>query len=201
MTRQKTLATSLFSCVLSVLVLVAPLQAASTFKVLYTFGALPDEQVPSAGPGVVLDAAGNLYGTTIEGGTGPGCGANAGCGTLFKLTPNQDGSWTESILFEFLGDSATGAFPGGLTFDSSGNLYGTTGTGRPCDDLGCGTVFKLTPNQDGSWTHATLFDFPGLTDGTFPTYGLTLMLPATSMGRPRKAVRKIAGQFISCRPI
>ena len=170
MTRQKIVIASLFFCVLSVLVLVTPLQAASTYKVLYTFGALPDGQVPS---GVVLDSAGNLYGTTVEGGTGPGCGANSGCGTLYKLTPNGDGSWTESILFNFLGDSATGAFPGGLTFDSSGNLYGTTGTGGPCDDLGCGTVFKFTPNSDGSWTHTTLFDFPGLADGTFPTYGLT----------------------------
>ena len=170
MTRQKTVAASLFFCVLSVLVLVAPLQAASTYKVLYTFGALPDGQVPS---GVVLDSAGNLYGTTVEGGTGPGCGVDSGCGTFFKLTPNQDGTWTESILFEFLGDSTTGAFPGGLIFDSSGNLYGTTGTGGPCDDSGCGTVFKLTPNSDGSWTHATLFDFPGPADGTFPNYGLT----------------------------
>lgn len=173
MTRRKTVAPSLFFCVLSVLVLVAPLPAASTYKVLYTFGALPDGNVPSGGTGLVLDSAGNLYGTTLEGGTGPGCGTDSGCGTLFKLTPNQDGSWTESILFEFLGDSATGAFPGGLTFDSAGNLYGTTGTGGPCDDLGCGTVFKMTPNPDGSWTHSTLFDFPGLTDGTFPTYGLT----------------------------
>ena len=173
MTRQRTVAASLFFCVLSVLFFVIPSLAASTYKVLYTFGALPDGNVPSGGPGLALDSAGNLYGTTLEGGTGPGCGTNSGCGTLFKLTPNQDGSWTESILFEFLGDSATGAFPGGLTFDSSGNLYGTTGTGGPCDDLGCGTVFKMTPNPDGSWTHTTLFDFPGLADGTFPTYGLT----------------------------
>jgi uncharacterized repeat protein (TIGR03803 family) len=173
MTRRKTVAPSLFFCVLSVLVLVAPLPAASTYKVLYTFGALPDGNVPSGGTGLVLDSAGNLYGTTLEGGTGPGCGTDSGCGTLFKLTPKPDGSWTESILFEFLGDSATGACPGGLTFDAAGNLYGTTGTGGPCDDLGCGTVFKMTPNPDGSWTHSTLFDFPGLTDGTFPTYGLT----------------------------
>jgi hypothetical protein len=115
MTRQKTVAASLFCCVLSVLVLVAPSRAASTCKVLYTFGALPDGNVPALGPGLVIDSAGDLYGTTVEGGTGPGCGTNSGCGTLFKLTPNPDGSWTESILFNFLGDSATGAFPGGLT--------------------------------------------------------------------------------------
>jgi uncharacterized repeat protein (TIGR03803 family) len=153
------------------LILAEPLGAASTYKVLYTFGALPDAEIPT--PGLVLDSAGNLYGTTQEGGTGTGCGANAGCGTVFKLTPNQDGSWTETILFNFLGDSATGAFPGGLSFDSAGNLYGTTATGGPCDDLGCGSVFKLTPNSDGSWTHTVLFEFPGLFDGTFPTYGLT----------------------------
>jgi hypothetical protein len=94
MTRQKTVAASLFCCLLSVLVLVAPSQAAGTYKVLYTFGALPDGNVPSGGPGLVLDSTGNLYGTTIEGGTGPSCGTNSGCGTLFKLTPNQDGIWT-----------------------------------------------------------------------------------------------------------
>jgi len=173
MTRPKTLVASICFCLLSALALVAPLQAASTYKVLYTFGRLPDGGVPPSGPGLVLDSSGNLYGTTVQGGTGLGCGANSGCGTVFKLSPNQDGSWTETILFNFLGDSATGAFPGGLTFDASGNLYGTTGTGGPCDDLGCGTVFKLTPNQDGTWTHTVLFDFPGLGDGTYPTYGLT----------------------------
>jgi len=173
MSHQKTAAAAVCFCVLSALVLVTPLHAANTYKVLYTFGTLPDGSVPSAGPGLVLDSLGNLYGTTIEGGSGPGCGTNSGCGTVFKLTHNPDGSWTESILFTFLGDSATGAFPGGLTFDAAGNLYGTTGTGGPCDDLGCGTVFKLTPNPDGTWTHTVLFDFPGLTDGTFPTYGLT----------------------------
>src|ERR1700678_2136670 len=164
MTRQKTVAASLFFCVLSVLVLVAPLQAASTYKVLYTFGALPDGQVPS---GVVLDSAGKLYGTTVEGGTGPGCGVDSGCGTFFKLTPNQDGTWTESILFEFLGDSTPATFPGAVIFDSSGKWYGTTGTGGPCDDSGCGRVSNLTPSSAGSWTPAPLFDFPAPADGTF----------------------------------
>jgi uncharacterized repeat protein (TIGR03803 family) len=165
MTSQKTVAASIYVCLLSALVLVAPLQAVSTYKVVYTFGVLPDGGLPTAG--LVLDSSGNLYGTTSEGGTGLGCGANSGCGTAFKLSPNQDGSRTESILFNFLGDSETGAFPGGLIFDASGNLYGTTGTGGPCDDLGCGTVFKLTPNQDGTWTHTVLFDFPGLADAPF----------------------------------
>ncbi len=78
MSRQKIVAASFCFCVLALLILVTPLHASSTYKVLYTFGALPDGNVPSGGPGLAMDSAGNLYGTTIEGGTGPGCGTNSG---------------------------------------------------------------------------------------------------------------------------
>ena len=61
-------------------------------------------------------------------------------GLVFKLTPNPDGSWTESVLYSFAGDP-DGAFPGaGLIFDSTGSLYGTTAGGG----TGHGTAFKLT---------------------------------------------------------
>ena len=72
--------------------------------------------VPYAG--VVLDASGNLYGTTEAGGPN-------GSGTVYKLTPNGSG-WTESLIYDFPNFN-DGALPyGGLIFDRFGNLYGTT---------------------------------------------------------------------------
>ena len=84
--------------------------------------------------GLVMDAQGNLYGTTISGG-----GISGAAGTVFELTPSGG---TETILHTF-GGSGDGAFPwGGLVFDRSGNLYGTTFAGGA---NGYGTVFKVTP--------------------------------------------------------
>jgi len=117
--------------------------------VLYSFKGGDDGAVPYAG--LVMDALGNLYGTTNQGGSGPCTGANAvliGCGTVFKL----DTSGNETVLHSFTGGSG-GAFPrndGRLVMDAAGNLYGTTAQGGsgPCGNLGglggCGTVFKLT---------------------------------------------------------
>ena len=103
--------------------------------------------------GVIFDQAGNLYGTTGNGGA-------YNHGTVFKLTPNSDGSWTESVLYSF--NSGDGFGPeAGLIFDQAGNLYGTTGYGGTYEH---GTVFKLTPNSDGSWTESVLYSFCSLTN-------------------------------------
>jgi len=89
-------------------------------------------------------------------------------GLVFKLTPNPDGSWTESVLYSFAGDP-DGAFPGaGLIFDSTGSLYGTTAGGG----TGHGTAFKLTANPDASWTESVLYRFTGGKDGYAPVAGL-----------------------------
>ena len=108
--------------------------------------------------GVIFDEAGNLYGTTWDGG-GTGCSEfNQGCGVVFKLAPNPDGTWTESVLYRFTG-GADGANPsGGVIFDAAGNLYGTTtfGAGSGCGTGYCGLVFELKPNPDGSWTESVL---------------------------------------------
>lgn len=113
--------------------------------VLHSFGGR-DGALPYAG--VILDKAGNLYGTTSEGGA-TDCQDGVGCGIAFKLSP--DGTETVLHVFEAGTD---GAFPyAGLTADEDGNLYGTTlfgGGGAACDEYGCGTVFKLAP--DGSET-------------------------------------------------
>src|SRR6202041_1100539 len=79
--------------------------------------------------GLIFDAQGNLYGTTLYGGTGP---IGQPGGTVFELTPAVGGGWTESLLYSFNGSagSTDGIGPsGGLIFDGQGNLYGTTGGG------------------------------------------------------------------------
>jgi uncharacterized repeat protein (TIGR03803 family) len=112
--------------------------------VLYSFLNAPDGANPWAG--LVLDAQGNLYGTTLGGGDAA-CGAPFGCGTVFKL----DATGQETVLYSFTGGT-DGAFPyAGLVLDAQGNLYGTTSSGglNSCKDgsgeVGCGVVFKVTP--------------------------------------------------------
>ena len=96
---------------------------------------------------LVMDTAGNLYGTTY-GDPSNGCEGNEGCGTVFKLSPNQDGTWSNTFLHQFTG-GADGANPiSDVVFDASGNLYGTAhlGAGTGCEyGNGCGVVWEITP--------------------------------------------------------
>jgi uncharacterized repeat protein (TIGR03803 family) len=133
-------------------------------SVLYRFKGGSDGAQPVGS--LVLDGAGNLYGTTLFGGIDEQ-------GTVFKLKPNSDGTWTESVLYRFRGGS-DGASPyGGLIFDLGGNLYGTTWTGGVFNCThGCGTVFKLEPKSDGSWTETVLYRFTDGTDAGVPIAGL-----------------------------
>lgn len=112
------------------------------------------------------DASGNLYGATSEGGSTE-CGDANGCGTIFRLSP--DGKYTSLYAF---GRVATDGYQpnGDLAVDSSGNVYGTTifGGSTGCDQWGCGTAFKVTPN--GSET--ILYTFQGGADGAKPSAGL-----------------------------
>lgn len=131
--------------------------ASGTTKILYSFKDKPDGAAPVAG--LIFDTAGNLYGTTSKGGS-------AGMGAIFKLTRNSDGSWSESVLYSFAGGS-DGATPDAeVVFDGSGNLYGTTAGGGDIA-CGCGTVFELTPNSDGTWKESVLHRFTGA-DGYVP---------------------------------
>ena len=115
--------------------------------------------------GVILDAAGNLYGATVYG------GAHGG-GAVFQLTPDESGKWTEKVLYSFCSASrcADGSGPGGLVFDASGNLFGATGVGGTGDSCGegCGTVFELTRGTNGEWTETVLYNFEGGNDAAQP---------------------------------
>ena len=114
---------------------------------------------------LILDSAGNLYGTTIYGGITNSQFPN-GAGVVFKLTPTGNGQpWTESVLYTFCSQAncSDGANPqAGVIFDSSGNLYGTTrnGGGMNCGPIGCGTVFELQPSQ-ANWTGSVIYTFMG----------------------------------------
>ncbi len=138
--------------------------------VIYQFGAAGpnDGSVPNGG--LVFDAAGNIYGTT-------GTGGSEGAGTVFELSPLQDGTWQETVLYNFCSGSncPDGAIPnGGLVFDAKGNLYGTTTEGGA--NVFYGSVFELSPpsQQGGSWTEQVLWSFGGANDGVNPYDGLVI---------------------------
>jgi uncharacterized repeat protein (TIGR03803 family) len=139
-------------------------------KIIYAFQGGTDGANPSGN--LVLDAAGNLYSTTIWGGTPNRCADynTQGCGTVFELSPNADGSWTEAVLYRFQGNP-DGAQPAGLMVDAAGNLYGTsTGNGYTQG----ASVYKLSPPQQkgGAWTETILTTFDGVFE--VPNPGLAL---------------------------
>jgi uncharacterized repeat protein (TIGR03803 family) len=138
-----------------------------TENILHTFTKY-DGREPLAG--VIRDTAGNLYGTTLEGGTyGNG---NFDGGTVFELEPAQGGGWTEKVLHSF-GSGTDGFNPwGGLVMDSAGNLYGTTVDGG---SQGHGVVFELSPGAGGNWTEKILHSFVNNgADGVYPYATLIL---------------------------
>jgi uncharacterized repeat protein (TIGR03803 family) len=111
--------------------------------------------------GFTLDSAGNLYGTTPDGGSyvGSFCGGQTGigCGVVFELIPNGDGTWTQKELHLFNYNGRDGVDPfATVVFDAAGNLYGTTAEGGSGNE---GTVYKLSPNANGSWSEQILHAF------------------------------------------
>jgi uncharacterized repeat protein (TIGR03803 family) len=151
---------TLLAVITAILVSASGTWAAGKYKTLHKFTGQSDGVAPHAG--LVFDQAGNLYGTTVRGGTH--C-----CGTIFELTPNSHGSWEETVLHNFTGGNDGGGPYAGVIFDQEGSLYGTT-TGGGTHIYG--TVFKLTPESDGSWKEKVLHNFTGGNDGEQPQAGL-----------------------------
>jgi hypothetical protein len=133
-----------------------------TETTIYQFKASLDGANPESG--LILDQAGNLYGTTMLGGSSQEC-----CGTAFELSPPQqpDGSWTETVLHDFKGGTDGEILWAGLYRDAAGNLYGTTLNGGANND---GIAFQLVPpSSGGTWTENILVEFSGVFSGG--TYG------------------------------
>jgi len=134
-----------------------------TENILYNFTGASDGGSPYAG--VVLDRAGNIYGTTAGGGAFE-------FGTVFELIAGSDGAWNEKVLHSFTGgDDGAAPYYGTLILDGAGNIDGVTGQGGFHD---YGVVYELTPGANGSWTEKVLHAFTGGAGGSGPAGGLTL---------------------------
>lgn len=137
-------------------------------SVLYRFTGDSDGGSPESS--VTLDSAGNIFGTTYNGGL-TDCGQGFPCGVVYELQHTESG-WTEAVLHRF--DYSDGANPvGGLVIDKTGRLYGVTsqgGKGNSRYENG-GTIFELSPTASG-WSFRVLYLFPSGEGGSYA--GLTL---------------------------
>lgn len=141
-------------------------QKTPAYEVLYTFTGGADGANPAAR--LLRDSAGNLYGTTLQGGNLSAC-SGLGCGVVFKLDPTGK----ETVLYTFLGGTDGASPNAGLVRDAAGNLYGTTTGGGDvsgCGGFGCGVVFKVdTTNKE-----TVMYRFTGGLDGANPHSDLLL---------------------------
>lgn len=143
-----------------------------THSVLYSFTSGADGAEPYKG--VTLDADGNLYGTTVAGGSGS---CEGGCGVVYKLT-NNGGTWTQAVLHSFTGGN-DGSGPGApVTVDPVGNLYGMTPIGGA---YGAGTIYQLHPNQQGGYSFRVIHQFTGGVDGLGGSPGRMIFDPAGNL--------------------
>jgi uncharacterized repeat protein (TIGR03803 family) len=136
-----------------------------TETVIHTFGGRAESDGANPLSGLIIDSQGNLYGTT-------GGGGKEGLGTVYELSPDGNGQWTDNILVDFAGGNGAGPV-GGLILDGSGDLYGTTASGgvKNCEIGPCGTVFELSPSN-GQWTETVLHKFAGGRQGLDPWAGV-----------------------------
>ncbi|HXJ93124.1 MAG TPA: choice-of-anchor tandem repeat GloVer-containing protein [Terriglobia bacterium] len=153
-------------CILAAVAALAGAASGPAERVLYSFTGGRDGDYPDSD--LVIDSAGNLYGTTVQGG-------DFDSGAVFELTPSGSG-WIETTLYSFTSGKDGGQPYGGVTLDAAGNLYGTAvvggSTSGVCVENGCGVVFKLT-NTGGVWSQSVIHTFTGGRDGYGPGAGLT----------------------------
>ncbi len=134
-----------------------------TYHMLHNFTGLSDGGVPYGG--VILDAAGNLYGMASQGG-GSSANCTYGCGVVFELNAPRGGERNGTVLHYFGRSVGDGWYPqGGLIFDQAGNLYGTASKGGTDHS---GIVFELSPAGNGQWQETLLHTFNCCDDGANP---------------------------------
>ncbi len=158
-----------------------------TETLLHSFGG-PGDGAQPYGP-LVIDAQGNLYGTTSTGGS-------MGRGTVFQLSRQASGRWSESLLYTFA--SSGGASEAGLILDSAHNLYGTTMVGGA---YGYGGVFRLTRiKQNGKlgWKYIQLYSFTNGNDGSNPASPLTFDASGNLYGTDAAPVSECGDPFYGC---
>jgi uncharacterized repeat protein (TIGR03803 family) len=135
---------------------------------LYTFNGAGNGYYPYGS--LAADAAGNLYGTTLEGG-------QYNLGTVYELSPPPQlgGPWTFSTIYSFGKSDLDGSAPqAGLILDSKGNMYGTTTMGGATSETGYGTVFQLRRSSGGTWLEKVVHRFTDGADGGYPAGSLLL---------------------------
>jgi hypothetical protein len=145
------------------------------FHLLHTFSGGWDGVGPAQ---LTFDSKGTLYGSAA--GAWAGWELPSGPGLVFKLTPVVGGPWKDSVIYAFTGGT-DGGLPSSLTFDKAGNIYGAGADGGIIDNcwsgygpMGCGVVFKLSPQSNGKWKEAAIYAFTGGTDGSEPDAGLVI---------------------------
>jgi hypothetical protein len=168
-----------------------------TETVIYTFGDGTDGNASLPQAPLVIDRAGNLFGTSLSGGLPLSRCADQifQCGTVFELSPTGDGIWTETVIHAFGSFTGDGLGPdAGLLLGGSGALVGTTAWGgsglfRGPFGIGSGTVFGMRPPSQpgGKWGYAVLYNFGATsTDGAAPvgvtSASGTILYGATSDG-------------------
>ena len=143
-----------------------------TYQVLHRFTSSPSASSPPDGEwpygGLVMDAAGNFYGSTWLGG-------KYNHGTVFKFQSNGSDVWKETLIYDFPNCLQGCMVEGTLAMDKAGNLYGTAagGTGS-CGGAACGVIFELSPQSNDQWKYTVLHYLNSSDGGVQPFYGVIL---------------------------
>ena len=154
-------------------------------QIIYSFAGGSDGEYLDTD--LVIDSAGNLYGTSVQGG-------DYGSGTVWELSPSGNGR-THTVLYSFRGGTDGGEPYKGATLDAQGNLYGTavTGGGGSCEG-GCGVIWKLT-RSGSSWTQSVIHTFTGGDDGSGRQCAVYFRCAAALSGNPASRTSAPDPQF------